>query len=73
MPPRGGGKKSDLRACLVCSILQTPADFLAGGCPNCEDILEVSRLTAVSNPCSLARDISAAALVRETDNMAGQS
>ncbi|GFZ48647.1 Transcription elongation factor SPT4 [Saitozyma sp. JCM 24511] len=41
MPPRGGGKKSDLRACLVCSILQTPADFLAGGCPNCEDILEM--------------------------------
>ncbi|ORX40645.1 transcription initiation protein spt4 [Kockovaella imperatae] len=39
MPPKG--KRNDLRACLVCSILQTANGFLTQGCPNCEDILEM--------------------------------
>lgn len=49
MPPRGGLKKTDLRACLICSILQSLADFVDTGCPNCEDVVEVSR--AVRSPC----------------------
>lgn len=40
MPPKSG--RAELRACLVCSILQSTNDFLTQGCPNCEDILEVS-------------------------------
>lgn len=40
MPP----KKVDLRACLICSVIQPFSDFVAVGCPNCEEILEVSRL-----------------------------
>lgn len=31
-----------LRACLLCSIIQTPADFKRNGCPNCEEIMQVS-------------------------------
>jgi transcription elongation factor SPT4 len=41
MAPKGGNRKADLRACLICSVLQTANDFLTAGCPNCEDILEV--------------------------------
>jgi transcription elongation factor SPT4 len=41
MPPKGGNKKADLRACLICSYLQSSSDFLNSGCPNCEDILNV--------------------------------
>ncbi|ORY33487.1 transcription initiation protein spt4 [Naematelia encephala] len=38
MPP----KKADLRACLICSILQSSNDFLTKGCPNCEDVLQMT-------------------------------
>lgn len=31
-----------LRACLLCSIIQTPADFRRIGCPNCEELMQVS-------------------------------
>ncbi|KAK4685831.1 transcription elongation factor SPT4, partial [Tremellales sp. Uapishka_1] len=42
MPPKStGGRKGDLRACLICSILQSSNDFLTVGCPNCEEILEM--------------------------------
>ncbi|KAK1921953.1 transcription initiation protein spt4 [Papiliotrema laurentii] len=41
MPPKGGNKKADLRACLICSYLQSSSDFLNSGCPNCEDILNM--------------------------------
>ena len=30
-----------LRACLLCSIIQTPADFRRIGCPNCEELMQV--------------------------------
>lgn len=30
-----------LRACLVCSYVQTGSKFNAEGCPNCEDFLEM--------------------------------
>ena len=47
MPPKG--KRNDLRACLVCSILQPANSFLTTGCPNCEDILEVSLSLCLHN------------------------
>lgn len=30
-----------LRACLVCSYVQTGSKFQSEGCPNCEDFLEM--------------------------------
>ncbi|KAK6909529.1 transcription elongation factor SPT4 [Kwoniella sp. B9012] len=41
MPPKGGSRKTELRACLICSVLQSTNDFLTQGCPNCEEILEM--------------------------------
>jgi transcription elongation factor SPT4 len=42
-------RSRQLRACLLCSIVQTPGDFKKVGCPNCEEILQVPS-TAYS-PC----------------------
>ncbi|KAG8851973.1 transcription elongation factor spt4 [Tulasnella sp. 330] len=33
--------KKQLRACLLCSLVQTPQDFKRLGCPNCEEILQL--------------------------------
>ncbi|KAF9701328.1 hypothetical protein EKO04_000149 [Ascochyta lentis] len=38
VPPN---QQRNLRACMVCSIVRTQAQFMSGGCPNCEDILEL--------------------------------
>ncbi|GJJ07794.1 hypothetical protein Clacol_001999 [Clathrus columnatus] len=38
-------RSRQLRACLLCSIVQTPADFKRHGCPNCESVLQLK-----SNP-----------------------
>ncbi|KAF5324469.1 hypothetical protein D9611_004525 [Ephemerocybe angulata] len=32
-------RSKQLRACLLCSIIQVPADFRKNGCPNCEEIV----------------------------------
>jgi transcription elongation factor SPT4 len=37
-----GPKKSEFRACLICSILLSLPEFVDGGCPNCEDVVDVS-------------------------------
>lgn len=37
-----GAKARNLRACLLCSIIQTGQDFKKVGCPNCDEILQVS-------------------------------
>ncbi|KII96066.1 hypothetical protein PLICRDRAFT_170646 [Plicaturopsis crispa FD-325 SS-3] len=34
-------KSKGLRACLLCSIIQNPADFRRIGCPNCEEIMQM--------------------------------
>lgn len=44
MPPKGGSRQPQLRACLVCSILQPLKDFVETGCPNCEDVVGVCLL-----------------------------
>ncbi|RSH81192.1 transcription elongation factor spt4 [Apiotrichum porosum] len=41
MPPKVGARQPQLRACLVCSILQPLKDFVETGCPNCEDVVEM--------------------------------
>lgn len=40
-PIPGQAKSKNLRACLLCSIIQTPIDFRRNGCPNCEEIMQV--------------------------------
>ncbi|KAF9526257.1 transcription initiation protein spt4 [Crepidotus variabilis] len=32
-------RSKTLRACLLCSLIQTPADWKKVGCPNCEEVL----------------------------------
>lgn len=39
IPPQARAKQ--LRACLLCSIIQTPVDFRRNGCPNCEELMQV--------------------------------
>jgi transcription elongation factor SPT4 len=39
IPPQA--KSKQLRACLLCSIIQHPADFRKNGCPNCEELVQV--------------------------------
>ncbi|KAH8985912.1 Spt4/RpoE2 zinc finger-domain-containing protein [Lactarius akahatsu] len=39
LEPQARSKK--LRACLLCSIIQTPIDFRRNGCPNCEEIMQM--------------------------------
>lgn len=34
-------RAKQLRACLLCSVIQTPADFRKHGCPNCEELMQV--------------------------------
>ncbi|PIL36603.1 transcription factor [Ganoderma sinense ZZ0214-1] len=34
-------RAKQLRACLLCSIIQTPADFRKHGCPNCEELMQM--------------------------------
>lgn len=38
-------RAKQLRACLLCSIIQTPADFRKYGCPNCEEIMQVNTMS----------------------------
>jgi len=39
IPPQP--KARQLRACLLCSIIQTPGDFRKQGCPNCEELMQM--------------------------------
>ncbi|KAG6849755.1 hypothetical protein H0H93_005553 [Arthromyces matolae] len=34
-------RSRQLRACLLCSIIQLPVDFRKNGCPNCEEVLQM--------------------------------
>ncbi|KAF7967591.1 hypothetical protein HWV62_27409 [Athelia sp. TMB] len=34
-------KAKGLRACLLCSIVLTQADFIRNGCPNCEELMQM--------------------------------
>ena len=39
VPPN---QQRNLRACMVCSVVRTQSQFLSGGCPNCEEFLELA-------------------------------
>lgn len=41
-PVPSQARSKNLRACLLCSIIQTPIDFRRNGCPNCEEIMQVT-------------------------------
>lgn len=41
-----------LRACLVCSFVQTQSKFVKTGCPNCEDFLEMRGSSDVVIDCT---------------------
>lgn len=43
-----------LRACMVCSIVQTGSKFVSGGCPNCEEFLEMRHSSDVVQDCTSA-------------------
>ncbi|KAJ7727917.1 transcription elongation factor SPT4 [Mycena metata] len=39
IPSTKGSKQ--LRACLLCSLIQHPLDFRKYGCPNCEEVMQM--------------------------------
>ncbi|KAF8309893.1 transcription initiation protein spt4 [Clavulina sp. PMI_390] len=39
--PIPGQKAKNLRACLLCSIVMSSADFRKHGCPNCDEIIQL--------------------------------
>ncbi|KAJ7122936.1 transcription elongation factor SPT4 [Mycena epipterygia] len=40
IPSASKGSKQ-LRACLLCSLIQHPLDFRKYGCPNCEEVMQM--------------------------------
>ncbi|KAF3041494.1 hypothetical protein E8E12_001505 [Didymella heteroderae] len=49
VPPN---QQRNLRACMVCSIVRTYTQFMNGGCPNCEEILELAGNSENVNDCT---------------------
>ncbi|CZT23747.1 probable transcription elongation factor SPT4 2 [Ramularia collo-cygni] len=41
-----------LRACLVCTFIQSTTSFVKTGCPNCEDFLEMRNNADVVTECT---------------------
>ncbi|KLO17486.1 transcription elongation factor SPT4 [Schizopora paradoxa] len=42
-PIPSNARAKQLRACLLCSIIQSPVDFRKYGCPNCEEITQMKQ------------------------------
>lgn len=42
-PIPANARARQLRACLLCSLIQSPADFRRNGCPNCEEIMQMKQ------------------------------
>ncbi|KAL6154172.1 transcription elongation factor spt4 [Exserohilum turcicum] len=49
IPPN---QQRNMRACMVCSIVRTQQQFMTQGCPNCEDILELTGNPEQINDCT---------------------
>ncbi|CAF9904854.1 Transcription elongation factor SPT4 [Imshaugia aleurites] len=47
-----GSQQRYLRACMVCSIVQTHARFLRDGCPNCETFLGLANSSDAVQECT---------------------
>lgn len=43
-----------LRACMVCSIVQSGSKFVSAGCPNCEEFLEMRHSADTVQDCTSA-------------------
>jgi RNA polymerase subunit RPABC4/transcription elongation factor Spt4 len=43
-------KSKQLRACLLCSVIQHPLDFRKNGCPNCEELMQVRWAFSMPTP-----------------------
>jgi len=43
-----------LRACMVCSIVQSGTKFVSSGCPNCDEFLEMRHSADVVQDCTSA-------------------
>ncbi|KAI9854656.1 MAG: Transcription elongation factor SPT4, partial [Pleopsidium flavum] len=46
------GQARNLRACMVCSIIQLHTRFLKEGCPNCEDFLRLANAPDAIQECT---------------------
>ena len=42
----------NLRACLLCSIVQSASTFLRSGCPNCEQLLQLKNSQEAIQECT---------------------
>jgi transcription elongation factor SPT4 len=49
IPPN---QQRNMRACMVCSIVRTQQQFMTNGCPNCEQIIELTGSTDAINDCT---------------------
>ncbi|KIM84040.1 hypothetical protein PILCRDRAFT_6881 [Piloderma croceum F 1598] len=45
-------RSKQLRACLLCSIVQHSADFRKNGCPNCEELMQMKGTTDRYTHCT---------------------
>ena len=43
-----------LRACMVCSIVQSGTKFVSSGCPNCDEFLEMRHNADIVQDCTSA-------------------
>ncbi|KAH0538247.1 Transcription elongation factor SPT4 [Glutinoglossum americanum] len=46
------GQQKNLRACMVCSIVQLQSKFLKEGCPNCEGFLSLAHSQEAVEECT---------------------
>ncbi|KAJ4369642.1 transcription elongation factor spt4 [Neocucurbitaria cava] len=49
IPPN---QQRNMRACMVCSIVRTQQQFMTHGCPNCEEILELTGNSEAVSDCT---------------------
>ncbi|KAI9791939.1 MAG: transcription elongation factor spt4 [Peltula sp. TS41687] len=49
VPP---AQQKNLRACMVCSIVQLQSRFVADGCPNCEEYLDMASAPDAVEECT---------------------
>lgn len=48
----GPGQQRHLRACMVCSVVQTMSRFIKEGCPNCEEFLHLQGSQELIQDCT---------------------
>ncbi|KAL1929442.1 hypothetical protein VTP01DRAFT_1580 [Rhizomucor pusillus] len=48
-------EKKQLRACMICSLIQTASQFRTNGCANCESILRLRSFPERVNECTSSK------------------